>query len=204
MAPDRVDLAHARLLRDHSLQFHFAPYASPPTPSWLSHLFKLIGAALPDLATVFWIVFIAGALAAVVYIAVDRAAKPRRAALSTLRLGEESWTPSAPAARALLAEADRLAAEGSFAEAAHILLIRSVEDIRERRPHLVAPSFTSRDIAGSNGLPEAARAAFRPIVAQVERSLFGGRPLDAEAFAACRRSYENFALPTSWTAGSPA
>ena len=36
----------------------------------------------------------------------------------------------------------RRAAEGRYDEAAHILLFRSIDDIEEKRPRLVAPAFT--------------------------------------------------------------
>jgi hypothetical protein len=32
----------------------------------------------------------------------------------------------------------------------------------------------------------------------VERSFFGGRPAEAEAFARCRRDYEAFAFAEGW------
>src|SRR3546814_10172873 len=56
----------------------------------------------------------------------------------------------AGAARALLAEADALAAEGRFAEAAHLLLYRSVEDIEGRRPGLVKPDRKSTRLNSSH------------------------------------------------------
>ena len=48
----------------------------------------------------------------------------------------------AGAARARLADADALAAAGRFAEAVHLLLYRSVDDISDRRPGLVRPAMT--------------------------------------------------------------
>lgn len=47
-------------------------------------------------------------------------------------------------------------------------------------------------------MPTAAREAFWRIAVAVERSLFGGRPLDAEGFAECRRAYEAFAFAERW------
>ena len=88
----------------------------------------------------------------------------------------------AGAARALLSEADALAAEGRFAEAVHLLLYRSVEDIDGRRPGLVKPAMTSRDLAEARDLPGVARDAFSRIARAVEISLFGGRSIDAGAW----------------------
>jgi hypothetical protein len=105
------------------------------------------------------------------------------------------WRPSAAQARTLLEDADRLAAEGRFDEAAHLLLFRSVEDIDGRWPGLVRPALTSRDIASLGGLPQAARTTFASIAQVVERSLFGGQALTQAEFADCRRAYQAFALP---------
>jgi hypothetical protein len=40
--------------------------------------------------------------------------------------------------------------------------------------------------------------AFRAIVAAVERSLFGGRALDAADWQDCRAAYERFAFAEAW------
>jgi hypothetical protein len=62
----------------------------------------------------------------------------------------------------------------------------------------VRPALTSRDIAALPALPQAAKTAFTAIAAAVEASFFGARPLDALAFAECRRAYERFAFPEAW------
>ncbi|MGH7024830.1 MAG: DUF4129 domain-containing protein, partial [Caulobacteraceae bacterium] len=108
------------------------------------------------------------------------------------------WRPEAFKARALLADADRLAAEGRYDEAAHLLLLRGIDDIEEKRPRLVKPALTARDIAALEAVPGPARGAFSKIAAAVERSLFGGQVLDAAAFAACRAAYEAFAFGDAW------
>jgi hypothetical protein len=111
---------------------------------------------------------------------------------------EDEWVPDAAPARAWLEEADALAARAQFAEAVHHLLRRSIDDIAWRRPQLVRPALTSRDIAGAESIPAQARALFRPIVAIVERSLFGGRPVSADDWSATRAAYADFALPKAW------
>ncbi len=195
---DRLAAAHARLLHDPSFQFAFtAPPKPPKPPHWLEVLGRWIGHALPVLQWGFWIVLGVGVLAVVVLLArefIFYRRPGKRAAKLSLSGGLDVWRPNAARARTLLADADRLAAEGRFGEAAHVLLHRSIDDIDEKRPHLIAPAFTSRDIAGLETLPRAARDAFSLIARHVERSLFGGRELDASAFAECRRAYEGFAL----------
>jgi hypothetical protein len=109
-----------------------------------------------------------------------------------------SWRPEEAPARALLSEADALAARGLYAEAAHLLLFRSIEDIDNRRPNLVRPALTSRDIAGAPALPPGPKTSFSRIVMMVERSLFGGRVLGEGEWRQCRAAYEDFAFASAW------
>jgi hypothetical protein len=80
------------------------------------------------------------------------------------------------------------------------LLFRSIEDLDGRRPNTVKPALTSRDIARLEALPASARPAFARIAEVVEHSFFGGRPVTEAHWGECRRSYEAFAFPESWTA----
>lgn len=104
------------------------------------------------------------------------------------------WAPDRAAAAALLADADRLAAEGRYGEASHLLLQRSVHHIAEARPDWLEPASTAREIAVLPMLPERARLAFSTIAARVERSLFALRSLDAADWQAARAAYAEFAL----------
>jgi hypothetical protein len=106
----------------------------------------------------------------------------------------------ASAARARLADADALAAEGRYAEAVHLLLYRSVDDIAAKRPGLVKPALTSRDLAGSRDLPQVPRGAFARIARAVEVSLFGGQPVDADVWGECRAAYAELTVPRAWAA----
>ncbi|PLK27299.1 hypothetical protein C0V78_10680 [Novosphingobium sp. TH158] len=104
------------------------------------------------------------------------------------------WMPDRGAVMALLEDADRLAAEGRFDEATHLLLQRSIGEIAEARPDWLHPATTAREIAGNAALPERARAAFATIAARVERSFFALIPLGAEDWQAARAAYADFAL----------
>jgi hypothetical protein len=199
-----LQAAHARLLQDKTLQFDFTaapPPKPPPNLGWLKPFLQFLGEIVQLLGYVFWGVIALGVLALVAFIVMEiartqwpglrkRRAPPRRAPVD--------WRPDAAAARALLEDADRLAAEGRYAEAARILLHRSIDDIEGRRPRLVQPAYTAREIAGLDDLPSAARSTFAFIAAVVERSLFGGRDVDAAGFAQCRQAYEQFAFPGAW------
>jgi hypothetical protein len=104
------------------------------------------------------------------------------------------WAPDHAAAAALLADADRLAAEGRYGEAAHLLLQRSVHHIAEARPDWLEPASTAREIAVLPMLPDRARQAFAAISTRVERSLFALRALDVADWQAARAAYADFAL----------
>ncbi len=116
----------------------------------------------------------------------------------------ESRTPqtAAPAtpiidravALALLEDADALAAEGRFGEAARLLLQRSVHHIATTRPEWLNPSSTAREIGAIPGLPGNAKQAFGVIAREVERSLYALRALAAEDWQRARAAYTDFAL----------
>jgi len=208
-SPAALRDAQSQLMRDPSLQFSFNK-APPPPPQ--IHLPPWLEAMLRWLAKVFgWVgqglgwVFIAGLVIALLIVLGFILREFIRARWPDLfkrkRPGKtepQDWRPDAAVARALLDEADKLAAQGRYAEAARLILHRSIEEIEGRRPRLVRPAFTSREIAGLPEIPEAARTTFSAIAAVVERSLFGGRGVDAAAFAECRRTYEAFAFPGAW------
>jgi hypothetical protein len=200
-------MAHARLLSDHATQFAFTALPPDPKlelPKWWKVLGRWIGIAAKFIAPyaidLFWIGLGAAILAAVFLIAreVLGARFPLRRRTRP-RPSPADWRPEAFKARALLEDADRLAAQGRYDEAAHLLLLRGIDDIEDKRPRLVKPALTARDIAALAAVPAAARDAFAQIATVVEKSLFGGRCLDAGAFAQCRAAYEAFAFPKAWT-----
>lgn len=128
----------------------------------------------------------------------DRQRPAVRARPDAAEATEPEWRPEAGPARQLLREADALAAAGHYAEAVHLLLRRSIEEIERHRPHLVRPALTSRDIAADPALPRDARRVFSGIATIVETSLFGGRPVNAAGWDEARTAYEDFALPQAW------
>src|SRR5690606_19168962 len=150
-----------------SLQFDLPHTAPPPVKPLidLSGLFRAIGHALefaaPALKIVFWGGVALAALFVVVFVAraVLGLRLPGRRR-SAGRVPAAEWRPDRTRARVLLEDADRLAGEGRFAEAAHLLLLRGVQDIQSHRPRAVAPALTSRDIAASPDLPDPVRPAF--------------------------------------------
>lgn len=194
--------AHARLIRDESLQFDRTGLTPPEVPGWLRWIGELLQFIAPALQWVFWIglAAIAGLILYAIGREILRLRAPRPKADKPKVVVDVEWRPQAQTARDLLSEADGLANRGQFAEATHLLLLRSVQDIESRQPKALRVSFTTREIASLKALPDNARPAFTLIGGIVERSLFGGAPVDSADFASCRQAYEAFALPEGWTA----
>ncbi|HEY0316398.1 MAG TPA: hypothetical protein VGC28_09035 [Sphingomonas sp.] len=197
---DAFARAHARMLADPALQ-HSLPRAVPPAvPGWLKALARAIADAWPVIRILVWIALglaVALLLWAIARRFLDLRLPWRRAAPASE--AEAEWRPQAAPARALLAEADALAARGRYGEAARLLLHRSVEDIARRRPALVRPATTSRDLAATPEVPAAARPAFALIAGVVEASLFADRGATAESWDRARSAYAEFALPAHWS-----
>jgi len=93
-----------------------------------------------------------------------------------------------------LSEADRLARQGSYGEALHLLLLYCLNEMRRRFGLGLPPSLTSREILGLSVLPEIRRSGLSVIVSAVEVSHFGGRPADEKTYRLCRRHCEDVVL----------
>ena len=107
--------------------------------------------------------------------------------------------PEAKRARALLEDADALAAQGRFAEAVHLLLFRSIEDIQEKKSGVIGRSLTAREIGALGILPDWIRNTLSPIIRIVERSFFGGQDVTEAGWREARQSYEAFAFGEAWS-----
>jgi len=204
---DALRAAQQQMMRDPSLQFGFGKVAPPPVthlPKWLEAILDAIGQALHFIAPALGWIFIGGlvlALLAVLFFIVREFVRARWPEL--LKRGPAApkpaeWRPEAAVARALLEEADKLAAAGRYGEAVRLILHKSIEDIEGRRPRLVRPAYTAREIGRLSDIPDNARGVFVGIAGVVEKSFFGGEPLDAPGFSACRKAYETFAFPGAW------
>jgi hypothetical protein len=183
----------------------FAPVKPKPPPEnpewlkqfaeWLRDLFEPLGRALGmSWPTIQYVLIALGVILALVVLWFLLAPLVERWRLRQKPAAEEEWTPDRGMAAALLADADRLAGEGRYEEAVHLLLKRSVADIAEARPDWLLPASTAREIALFPKLPERARAAFGVIAERVERSLFALRRLDESDWSAARGAYADFAL----------
>ncbi|WP_288016394.1 hypothetical protein [Blastomonas sp.] len=203
-APRRegFDAAYDQVRGDSDIQFS-ASFAKPPEPPpewwgdvtrWLAEVLepvvRLLAAAWPVLSKLLLVALVIG-VAALLWVILapyisDR--RERRAA------AVPDWVPDQAVARRLLEEADALAAQGRFDEAAHLLLYRSIEDIAAKRPELLRPSTTAREIGAFEALSARASSAFGIIAGHVEASFFARRPLDRSAWDSSREAYRAFAL----------
>lgn len=200
------DAAWKDVRADEEIQFTNIE-AKPPEepPEWWSDFLEWLGevlapiaeataAAWPTLRIILLVLLAVGVLT-LLWIIVSpywqewRERKPKQ---------EEEWLPDQGVARRLLEEADALASKGQFDQAAHLLLFRSIEDIEKRRPDLLRPSNTSREIERFDSLPETARAMFSVIAGHVERGIFAATPIGEEGWRASRNAYGEFALADSW------
>jgi hypothetical protein len=195
----RLAEAHRRLVADSSIQFDLPAFVPPKPPAWLDPLGRFIRLISPAFPYIFWTAVAIGAAIILVLVAREMIGARWRLPWRRSRpAAEEDWQPDEAAARALLDEAEQLATAGRYAEATHLLLQRSVEDITARHPGLVGPAVTARDLAATPALPDRARAAFATIARVVETSLFGGRAVDQAGWSECRGAYGRFALAESW------
>jgi hypothetical protein len=192
--------AHTELLKRHDIQFDFPRFTPPQPPVWLIWLIRHLAFLGPYMKYLFWAILVAG-VALLLFLIVKsvlrrgwfaRANKPERDA------SVPEWRPTADKARLLLSDADALAAKGHFAEAIHLILLRSIGDIGERQPGILTPALTSREIGALPQLPPAARAAFVAIAQIVESAIFAGREVGAQEYAKCRSEYAHFALVDTW------
>jgi hypothetical protein len=192
---DAFAAAHRQLLGDASIQFDLPRLEPPPQPP------PDFSGSVPLLQAFFWII-VAAIVLGLLYLLARRLSGAewpwRRRPAPDDEAAEPSWRPEAGEARELLGEADALAAEGRFSEAARLLLFRSIGDIDSRRPDLVRPALTSRDIAALEAIPGRPRSAFSAIAMLVERSLFAQRPLAEGDWRDCRAAYEDFAFAEGW------
>ena len=191
---------------DPSIQFTPIPAKAPSNeiPGWLRSLGEFLEAVFGPIGRALglswpvmqWVLL--GLVVMLVLYGLWRMAEPwlerRRLGSGEASAEPAGWAPSKDQALALLDEADRLAGEGRYDEATHLLLLRSVQQIADARPDWVRRASTAREIAALPHLPEGARTAFRLISTRVERSLFALRGLGAEDWQAARQAYADFAL----------
>lgn len=198
------DQAYRELIESERFQTEMSRFEPPvprEPPNWLTELLRWLETLGPVWQVIFW-VFVGG-LAAIILYSIGRALYRRFSDPPVSSEEDEAdpefWRPEARTAHGLLGEADALAKQGRYAEAAHLLLFRSIADIEQRLPDFMRPALTSRDISDAPALPAPARTAFSSIARIVERGIFAVRPVDEQGWTEARSAYEQFAFGKSWT-----
>jgi hypothetical protein len=207
---EALDAAHAAYLEKSDLQLERPEHDAPPPdfkppkppPRWLQAIFDFLGNLGPLLQFLFWAAIVAVA-AGILYFLFGEAIRVRFGKSGKGKVDNPDdvlvdLRPDAHAALSLLDEADALARAGKFAEAVHLLLFRSIDDIQQRLEGGVPRSLTAREIGGLGNLPERAKRGLGPIITIVEHSFFGGRDVDAAGWKSARDSYEQFAFGEAW------
>lgn len=207
--------AHQKMLADSSLQFQWMTIPEIKPPAWLVWLNKwvidpvarAVGTMFhwldlhfgPYGAWIFWELVVALGMLILYFILRHfgwlHFWQRKRVAEEN---DPEGWQFDPAPLHRYLAEADALAGTGDYEAAAHLLLLRSFEDIAARRSNQLRPAHTAREMAQAPIIPERARPMFALIAAQVELSLFGDARLDAVGWERCRDAYRKFAMPGSW------
>lgn len=207
---EALDAAHAAYLKKADLQLKRPEFDAPevdfeppkPPPRWLKAIFDFLGNLGPLFQFIFYAALFVVALG-VLYFLFGEAIRVRFGKSGKGKVDNPDdvlvdLRPDAHVAQSLLEEADGLAKQGKFAEAVHLLLFRSIDDIQQRLEGGVPRSLTAREIGGLRNLPERAKRALGPIIAIVEHSFFGGRDVDESGWKTARNSYEQFAFGETW------
>ncbi len=202
-----LEAAHERFLKDTTVQLAHSDGLlkdDKAVAPWLAKLIDAIGDILRALSPVisffFWVglALLAGLLLYFLITEVMGVQLFKSKPKTTISVEASDWRPDTKEARDLLAAADKLADEGNFNEAVHLILLRSIEHIDRFRPLVVRPALTAREIGAIPVLPESARPIFVRIASSVERTLFAGMNIDQSEFRTCRQAYADFALPDGW------
>ncbi len=87
-------------------------------------------------------------------------------------------------------EADDLARQGHYGEAMHVLLLKSLNEIRRHLGVDFAVSLTSREILRRIQLSDIGRRALTAIIQSVERTYFGGQEAGQADYSDCRNNFD--------------
>ena len=192
-----IEKARTAVMADGDLQLQL-PSGTEPPDGW--------SFSLPDIpipAALLWVILIAGVLAIAFYLFKD-------ALPLWLRARDGNWQTPGPERGSLqsrsageaMQAADELAQQGRYVEAMHVLLLKSLADMRQQLSLHFAESLTSREILRKVALSEAGQAALRDIVARVEWTYFGEHEAEASDYEACRGRFDELtkALQSGQTA----
>jgi hypothetical protein len=163
-------------------------------PGSTSFDFDIPPALRQVLRVLMWIVFLAGG-ALVAYYLLNEARLFSRWKKGGWQPEGANGTPSADGpgeGAAVMEDPERLATRGEYAEAVHVLLLRSIMLVRDRGV-VLSPSLTSREILRRAALEDQEKDAFRALVDVTELTHFGGRGATEADFLRCRELFHRIA-----------
>jgi hypothetical protein len=147
-------------------------------------------------AALFWILLCVLAVLLVVWLASEWQGREKNADPSVARAN----APPAPSMPLIpLDDIEALAAAGRFADAIHLLLLRTIGALTKASASLPL-SLTSREILAAVPFRPGAREVLAGLVDVVEVSLFGGRPVGEADYVDCRARFDRFAALQSGVA----
>ena len=89
-------------------------------------------------------------------------------------------------------EVDRLAAAGSYGEAIHLLLLRTISELVRLAGVDIRPAWTSREIASSIPIADEPRADLHELVQRAELGHFAERPASESDYHSARQVFARF------------
>lgn len=157
--------------------------------------FELPPAVAKILKVLMWVVFLVGGAVVAFYLA-NEARLFSRWRKGRTDVGAADAAAAADGADggegSRLDDYESFARRGRYAEAVHLLLLRSIDSIRERGV-AVSSALTSREILRHASLEEAEREALSTLVDVTEVTHFGGRDASEDDFVLCRDLFRRIA-----------
>ena len=163
--------------------------AARPDPLRAEQLLFGLGPLAEVLRVLVWAGAVVGAVLAAMYVA----QRLFPGALGDPPFEEPGAELSPALSDAPLRDAQALAREGRFAEAIHVLLLRTFEQLLRRRGIALAPGWTSREVLERASYPGQAREALAGLVGAVETCTFAGRPASEEDYRLCADRFRHLA-----------
>jgi len=163
---------------------------SGPNPSIFTAIMHGASPALAAILHYLPAVLLTGLGIALVAFGVWRFSKRRRATAAEETAPVLPATVSQPAKPAPLPAWQKLAEQERFDEAIHLLLLQTLQHLRQERAIALQESQTSREILRSGTLQAQRRAGLATMIGAVEFCHFGGRPAGAQLFEHCFAAYQ--------------
>jgi hypothetical protein len=165
---------------------------------------KSINLRLPKpLAYILGIILLAVVLNPVIRSVYERLRKPKEEELEEPDSESEKSLVSKDALAKVRESAESLAAAGRYGEAAHALLLQTIELLKSAKKVILAPSLTSREIAAKLRLSNRQAGCLGLLIGKVEPAWFGLKPAAESDYLECRAAYEVLAGALSGGGGYP-